>query len=183
MCRPKKVRLLMALARVAFQSPRQLKDFGFSRCFPAYTHMKSLLLLCLLLANALAAAETAPARPVEKLRLGAWEDEIGYRQAVRAGNTVFISGTVGSGPMPAAIREAYGILENTLKHYGLTFAHVVKETIHTTDIEALKANLPLRRSYYGKDFPAATWVQVSRLYEPDHVIEIELVAVMPEPAP
>ncbi|RXK52980.1 RidA family protein [Oleiharenicola lentus] len=144
--------------------------------------MKSLSFSCFLLASTLAAFASIPALPVEKLKLGDWEDDIGYRQAVRVGNTVFISGTVGTGPMPVAMREAYGVLETTLKHFGLTFAHVVKETIHTTDFEALKANLAVRRGFYGKDFPAATWVQVGRLYEPNHVIEIELVAVIPEPA-
>lgn len=144
--------------------------------------MRFLPALCLLLATTLSAAEPAPALPAEKFKLGDWEDDIGYRQAVRVGNTVYVSGTVGSGAMPAALREAYGVLANTLKHYGLDFRHVVKETIHTTDLEALRANLALRRAYYGKDFPAATWVQVSRLYEPTHVIEVEIIAIIPDPA-
>ena len=48
------------------------------------------------------------------------------------------------------------------------------------DIDALKAAKATRSAYYGTDFPAATWVQVSRLYEPDHVIEVEVIAVLPE---
>ena len=141
--------------------------------------MKYLPLLCLLLVARLSAADAPPTLPIEKFKLGDWEDDIGFRQAVRVGNTVYISGTTGAGDMRAAIREAYGTLETTLKHFGLTFRHVVKETIHTTSLEDLKANLALRRHYYGKDFPAATWVQVSRLYEPAHVIKIELIAVIP----
>ena len=44
-----------------------------------------------------------------------------------------------------------------------------------------KNDLPAaRRAFYGKDFPAATWVQVARLYDPAHVIEVELIAVFPE---
>jgi 2-iminobutanoate/2-iminopropanoate deaminase len=142
--------------------------------------MKLLSCLCLLLVTALHAADPAPALKTDKFKLGDWEDDIGYRQAVRVGNTLYISGSVGAGAMPDAIRGAYGELEKTLAHYGLTFAHVVKENIYTTDLDALKANLEVRRAFYGKEFPAATWVQVSRLYEPAHVLEVELIAIFPE---
>lgn len=142
--------------------------------------MKAFLLLCLALAATLSAAEPSAPLKTEKFSLGDWENDIGYCQAVRVGHTLYISGSVGAGAMPAAIRQAYGALAATLKHYGLTFQHVVKENIYTTRLNALKANLAVRREYYGKDFPAATWVEVARLYEPDHVIEVELIAVFPE---
>ena len=144
--------------------------------------MKSLALFCLLLVTTLRAADPAPALKTDKFRLGDWEDDIGYRQAVRVGNTLYVSGIAGAGTMPAAIRSVYGELKEVLAHYGLTFAHVVKENAYATDLEALKANLGVRRAYYGKDFPAATWVQVGRLYQPDQVLEVELIAVFPEAA-
>ena len=137
------------------------------------------LAVCLLiLARPLSsfAAETR----VERYRENDWEDDIGYRQAVRVGQTLYIAGTPGAGAMPEAIKEAYGKLEKTLKAHGLTFKNVVKENIYTTDIEALKTHSLVRRAFYGKDFPAASWVQVSRLYLPELVIEVELVAVFPE---
>jgi len=140
--------------------------------------MKTPVLFCLLLVITAHAAEPAPT--TEKFKLGAWEDEIGYRQAVKVGHTLYISGTVGAGEMPAAIRSAYSGLEKTLQHFGLTFRNVVKENIYTTKLDALKASLAMRRVYYGQDFPAATWVQVDRLYEPADVIEVELVAVFPD---
>jgi enamine deaminase RidA (YjgF/YER057c/UK114 family) len=71
-------------------------------------------------------------------------------------------------------------LEKTLKAHGLTFKNVVKENIFTTNLDALKANRSVRRAYYGNDLPAGTWVQVARLYQPEFVIEVELVAVFPE---
>ena len=37
----------------------------------------------------------------------------------------------------------------------------------------------LMRQYYGSDFPAATWVQVQRLYLPSFVVEIEATAEYP----
>jgi len=142
--------------------------------------MKYLCCLSLLLITALHAAELAPSARIEKFKLGDWEDEIGYRQAVRVGNTLHISGVTGSGAMPDAIRGVYGELQKILGHFGLTFADVVKENAYTTDLEALKAHLKVRRAYYGTEFPAATWVQVSRLYESSHVLEVELTAVFPD---
>ncbi|MDQ5980684.1 MAG: 2-iminobutanoate/2-iminopropanoate deaminase [Verrucomicrobiota bacterium] len=132
---------------------------------------------------ALGAVLTLPAfagTEIKRFKQGDWEDDIGYRQVVRAGNCLYLSGWAESGAMPDAIRKTYDNLVQQLKAHGLTLKDVVKENIYTTDIEALKANLPVRRAYYGKDFPAATWVQVVRLYEPDQVIEVELIAVISE---
>lgn len=141
--------------------------------------MKRLLSLAgaLLFATALVAQDLHK----EKFNLGPWENDIGYAQAVRVGNTLHVSGSVGAGAMPAAIKQALDTIKQTLDHYHLGFQHVVKETIYTTDIEALKAAQNVRKGYYGTDFPAATWVQVARLFEADHVIEIEVTAVFPEP--
>lgn len=126
------------------------------------------------------ARPTAPALPTEKFRMGGWEDDYGYRQAVRVGNTLYVSGSVGAGEMPAAIRTAYGTLRKTLAHYGLGFQHVVKENIFTTKLDALKEHRAVRKEFYGTDYPAATWVQIDRLFQPDYVIEVEIIAVFPE---
>ena len=119
----------------------------------------------------------------EKFNLGPWENEIGYAQAVRVGNTLYISGSVGEGPMPQAVDQAFGAIKKTLAHYGLDFRHVVKENAFTTDIDALKSANEVRKAYYGNDFPAATWIQISRLFSPQHVLEVEVIAVFPDAAP
>jgi 2-iminobutanoate/2-iminopropanoate deaminase len=108
------------------------------------------------------------------------EKDIGYAQAVRVGNTLYISGSVGEGAMPQAIAQAYDELQTTLKAHGLSFSDVVKENVYTTDLDAFIANKALRKRYYGNEFAAATWVQVQRLYLPTHVVEVELIAVFPE---
>lgn len=124
------------------------------------------------------------AGPIDKkvFHLGPWEHEIGYAQAVRVGNVLYVSGSTGGGDMPAAIRRAYSGIAATLAAHQLGFSHIVKETVFTTDIEALKANKAERNKFYGSDFPAATWVQVSRLFNPEHVIEVEVIAHFPEAA-
>jgi len=108
------------------------------------------------------------------------EEEIGYCQAVRSGKTLHISGTVAQGEMPAAIRKAYGSLQKTLQAQGLTFANVVKETVFTTDLDAFIQNKGIRKEFYGKTLPAATWVQVQRLYLPSFVVEVEVTAEFPK---
>ncbi|HTA65862.1 MAG TPA: Rid family hydrolase [Xanthomonadaceae bacterium] len=107
------------------------------------------------------------------------EIDIGYCEAVRSGNTLYISGTVGRGEMGAAVKTVYGRLDATLKANGLTFANVVKENVYTTDLDAFIADKDLRKPFYGTTFPAATWVQVQRLYVPALVLEVELTAVYP----
>ncbi len=108
------------------------------------------------------------------------ENEIGYAQAVRIGDTLYISGSVGKGEMPAAIHGAYNELKETLSAHGLDFSNVVKENVYTTDLDGFIQNKAVRRDYYGHDFPAATWVQVQRLYLPEFVVEVELIAVFPK---
>lgn len=108
------------------------------------------------------------------------EDEIGYAQAVKVGNTIYISGSVGWGKMDDAMKLAYDEIERTLKHYDATFANVVKENIYTTALDSLIQHKDLRKIYYGKDFPSASWVEVKRLYNADLVVEVEVVAVVPE---
>ena len=53
---------------------------------------------------------------------------------------------------------------------GRGFRSVVKESVYTTDIDAFMRN---------KDVPAAIRVQLQSLYLPSHVVEIELVTVLP----
>ena len=109
--------------------------------------------------------------------------DIGYAEVVRAGDYVYISGNVGWGSMPDAVKTAYDSLGKLLKVQGLSFKDVVKENIYTTDLDALKANEAVRNTYYDGTFPAATWVQVNRLFDPSFVIEVELVAYAPRECP
>jgi 2-iminobutanoate/2-iminopropanoate deaminase len=108
------------------------------------------------------------------------EKEIGYAQAVRIGDTLYISGSVGAGEMPGAMRESYDELKKTLAAHGLDFRNVVKENVFATDLDAFKAKKEIRKEYYGTECPAGTWVQVQRLYLPKFVVEVELVAVFPK---
>jgi len=141
--------------------------------------MKRILLLALILLAAGCAG--APAKPERSC----WHDdanienEIGYCQALRSGNTLYISGVTGSGAMPDAVRKVYRNLEAILKAHGLTFADVVKENVYARDLDAFIASKDIRKEFYGETFPAATWLQVQRMYLPQFVVEVELTAQFP----
>ena len=108
------------------------------------------------------------------------EDQIGYAQAVKVGHTIYISGSVGGGDIAKAVKDVYDELKKTLDSYGASFANVVKENVFTTDLDAFKTQGDVRRKYYNGDFPAATWVQVDRLYSPELTVEVELIAELPD---
>lgn len=107
------------------------------------------------------------------------EKEIGYCAMLRSGATLYFSGTDAPAPMPDAIRAVYSRLQRSLAEQGLTFADVVKETVYTTDLDAFTQDAGLRKTFYGDSYPAATWVQVQRLYDPSYVLEVELEARYP----
>jgi enamine deaminase RidA (YjgF/YER057c/UK114 family) len=146
----------------------------------ACTLTKTRLALCLILT--LAACSTAPSRLQRSCyhKSETVEVEIGYCQAVRSGNRLYISGTVGQGEMPAAVQSVYERLKQTLEANGLTFHDVVKENVFTTDLDAFKGSKDIRKAFYGDSLPAATWVQVQRLYLPSIVVEVELIAENPK---
>jgi enamine deaminase RidA (YjgF/YER057c/UK114 family) len=135
----------------------------------------SLALVALMLLPGYASA--APKKNACFHRDAAAEIDIGYCEAVRVGDTLYISGTAGKGEMDSAVRSVYGRLKQTLEANGLTFADVVKENVYATDLDGFIKNKEIRKDFYGEDLPAATWVQVQRLYVPALVVEIELTAV------
>lgn len=116
------------------------------------------------------------------------EKAIYYAQAVKVGNTLYVSGCVswddganiiGAGDMAAQVRQVYTDLKETLEANGATLRNVIKETVFTTDIDALVANNDIRIGFYqeaGSAPPAATWIGCSRLAFPELMIEIECIA-------
>ncbi|AYN03079.1 MULTISPECIES: RidA family protein [unclassified Flavobacterium] len=105
---------------------------------------------------------------------------IGYAQVLKIGNVLYISGAVTTEITPQGITTVYNDLKASLASYGATFENVVKENLYTTDIEAVKKYNSARKKFYNGDFPAATWVQVQRLYMQSAKLEVELIAHLPK---
>jgi len=103
----------------------------------------------------------------------------GYCQVLKVDNILYISGAVTTDLSPKGIQAVYNDLKASLASFGATFQHVVKENLYTTDIEAMKKYNDVRKKFYNNDFPAATWIQVQRLYMSDAKLEVELIAHLP----
>lgn len=104
----------------------------------------------------------------------------GYAQVVKVDNVLYISGAVTSNLTPEGITQVYNALERSLKSFGADFRNVVKENLYTTDIETMKKYNDARKVFYKGDFPAATWVQISRLFMETAKLEVELIAHLPK---
>jgi enamine deaminase RidA (YjgF/YER057c/UK114 family) len=145
------------------------------------------------LALAACAPEPAEVEPPARLRsqyhLYGFEQDFGYAQAVKMGRTLHVSAAVavdpegrlvGAGDMAAQLAAAYANLARTLETNGFDFDHVVRETIYTTDMDALLAVSGLRFERYDRTaLPAVTWVQVERLVDPGFMVAIEVTAELP----
>ena len=117
----------------------------------------------------------------KKFHFGAEQDTVGgYTQALRVGNVIYISGTVATDISEKDVRRVYRVIEKSLEPFGATLQNVVKETVYTTDIEAMKSFNNIRKAIYKGDYPAATWVQISRLFMPEAKLEIEVIAHLKE---
>lgn len=116
------------------------------------------------------------------------EEAFSYSHTVKAGNTLFISGIVSwnensepqaVGDMAGQITNIYQELKAILAKHDAGLENLVKETVFTTDIEALMAALPARGAFFSDCAPpASTLVQVERLVLPEFLVEIEFVAVL-----
>lgn len=152
----------------------------------SFRRYRSLIAVCVLVASVpiVALAQrpaSSPTKPAfDTYHAGPWEQEIGYSQAVRTGNTLFVSGTVGAdekgqpADLEGQMKKAYEGIQKTLAHYHTDLSHVVMERIYTTDIEALIRSQATRKQIYGAHAPAATWVEVKRLYGAADKVEIEV---------
>ena len=108
---------------------------------------------------------------------------------VRGGRTVYISGqvpldkagnVVGVGDFAAQTTQVFENLRLALASVGATFDNVVKNNMYVTDMSNIQTLRDIRVKYYGKNAPASTLVQIGRLARPEFMIEIELVAVLPD---
>ena len=126
------------------------------------------------------------ARADQVFHLREAEKELGFAQAVRSGNTLYVSGTcsvgldnevVAPGDMRGQLEHIYRIITMALEAHGASFENVVKEMIFVNDIDAFRDALPIRKKFYAGG--AATWIEVSRFMRPDYVIEIEVTAELP----
>ncbi|WP_019948721.1 RidA family protein [Hymenobacter aerophilus] len=109
-----------------------------------------------------------------------------YSQAIRAGNTVYVSGQIaldgngqllGNGDVAAETHQVMHNLQAVLAAAGLTLRHIVKCSIFVQDLGNFGLINDIYGSYFDADYaPARETVEVSRLPK-DVQVEISCVAV------
>ena len=118
-----------------------------------------------------------------------YEKEIGFSRAVRVGSMVFVSGTapvgpdgktVGVGDAAAQTKRCLEIIANALAEAGADLKHVVRTRMFITDVAHWEDVGRAHGEIFGDIRPAATMVEVSKLIDPDWVVEIEADAVIIE---
>jgi len=116
-----------------------------------------------------------------------WEEEYGYSQAVKVGDTIYLSGQVshddkgnvlGEGDMDVQMRAAYANIEKVLGQYGATMDNLVDEIVFVTDMDAaFAARVKMKQEVFsGSPVLASTIVQIKRLAFPQLMVEIRCIA-------
>ena len=116
-----------------------------------------------------------------------WEKEYGYSQAVKVGDTIYLSGQVshddkgnvlGEGNMEVQMRAAYANVGKVLAQYGASMDNVVDEMLFVTDMDAaFAARVKMKQQVFsGSPVLGSTIVQIQRLAFPQLMIEIRCIA-------
>jgi enamine deaminase RidA (YjgF/YER057c/UK114 family) len=119
---------------------------------------------------------------------GPWEAVVGYSRAVRVGRQVFVAGTtamtpagvVGAGDAYLQAMQALRTIQAALEQAGSSLQHVVRTRMFVTDIAQWQAVGRAHGEFFGDIRPVATMVEVSRLIDPDMLVEIEVEAIVGE---
>ena len=118
-----------------------------------------------------------------------WEKSVGYSRVVRVGNQVFVSGTTASDEegTTVAVDDAYAQtkfilqkIEAALQQAGARMSDVVRTRMFVTDIDRWEEIGKAHGEVFRDIRPVATMVEVSRLINSDHLVEIEVDAIIEE---
>jgi enamine deaminase RidA (YjgF/YER057c/UK114 family) len=116
-----------------------------------------------------------------------WEKTVGYCRAVRAGASIYVSGTApvaadGSVHAPkdayAQAKRCFEIALGAMRELGAGPEHVVRTRMYVTDIDRWAEYGRAHAEAFGAHPPATAMVEVKRLIDPEMLIEVEVDAVV-----
>jgi enamine deaminase RidA (YjgF/YER057c/UK114 family) len=116
-----------------------------------------------------------------------WEARVGYSRAVRVGPHVAVSGTtatdddgevVGVSDPYVQTERALANVERALSEAGASLSDVVRTRLFVVDVEDWEAIGEAHATTFGEIRPATSMVEVSRLIDPEMLVEIEADAIL-----
>ncbi|MCW3464038.1 RidA family protein [Chitinophaga nivalis] len=114
-----------------------------------------------------------------------WENKVGYSRAVRVGNVIEVSGTVATdndkvvapGDAYEQTRFVLAKIEVALINAGATLHDVVRTRMFVTDISRWEEYGRAHGEFFQAIRPATSMVEVSKLIDPQYLVEIEVTAI------
>lgn len=105
-----------------------------------------------------------------------------YAPAVRVGNTLYVSGMVSGNPDPTAqFNEIFTQLSRVLEAAGSSLADIVDMTTFHVDMpDHIDAFMAVKDEYFTEEYPTWTAIGVEQLFTPAFLVEVKVVALIPE---
>jgi len=117
----------------------------------------------------------------------AWEPKMGYSRAVRAGNLIAVTGTVGinaDGTYPKTVGEqaqrSLDIIQAAIEALGGSIEHVIRTRMFVTDVSKWQEVAAVHGKVFANIRPATSILEVAKLIDADAQIEIEADAIVPD---
>ena len=114
-----------------------------------------------------------------------WEPIMGSSRAVRSGNLIAVTGTVGinadgtySKTMGEQARRSLAIIQAAIESLGGNLQHVIRTRMFVTDVSKWEEVATVHGDVFADIRPATSILEVARLIDKDAQIEIEADAVV-----
>lgn len=115
----------------------------------------------------------------------AWEPRMGYSRAVRKGNVIAVTGTVGinadktyTPDVGVQARRALDIIQGAIEALGGGITDVIRTRMYVTDVSQWEKVAAVHGEVFRDIRPATTIVEVAQLIDAEALIEIEADAIL-----